>query len=119
MHRCDQDSEPLKLFWSNVTRVPLRQFYPAYADQRTKGKPTRQADYRGVCCIHYASTTLQYTLQAIGESVLDLAGAEAVNGQPIVEEGMLGESPPPRYHAKSFVPFPERDELWWLFDGGR
>jgi len=53
MHRWDQDGEQLKCFWSEVTGIPLRQFYPAYVDQRTKGKPTQRTDYRGVCCVSY------------------------------------------------------------------
>ena len=69
-HRWDQDGEALKRYWSSVTRIPLGQFYPTYADRRTRGKPTTKLDYRGVCCLHYGDTSLQYELQAIGEAIL-------------------------------------------------
>ena len=75
-HRWDQDGETLKRFWSDVTRIPLARFSPPYADRRTKDQPTRRAEYRGVCCVTYLSTTLQYTLQAIGESVLNFTTEE-------------------------------------------
>lgn len=70
MHRWDQDGEALNRYWSEVTGILLSQFYRSYADGRTKGKPTRQRYYNGVCCIVYGDTTLQYELQAIGETVL-------------------------------------------------
>ena len=70
MHRWDQDGKALNRYWSGVTRIPLSQFYHSYADQRTKGRPTRKPAYKGVCCVQYGDTDLQYELQAIGEAVL-------------------------------------------------
>ena len=77
IHRWDQKGLLLKAYWSRVTRIPRSQFYPSYADKRTKGIPTRKHDYRGVCCVQYGDTNLQYELQAIGEAVLKAEGGGA------------------------------------------
>lgn len=78
MHRWDQDGLVLQRFWSQETGIPLEQFYATYADKRTKHQPTQRVDYHGVCCVHYPSTTLQYQLQAIGESVLKMVEQEGL-----------------------------------------
>ena len=70
MHRWDQDGTALIRHWSRVTQIPLSQFYRSYADARTKGTPTHKNNYRGVCCIQYGSTEIQYELQAIGEAIM-------------------------------------------------
>lgn len=75
-HRCDQDLETLIHYWSRVTDIPQEQFYRNKADQRTKGKPTLRKDYRGVCYVQYFSTTLQFTLQSMGEALMDILGGE-------------------------------------------
>lgn len=69
-HRWDQDGMALKRYWARVTKIPVRQFYPSYADKRTKGIATQKHNYRGVCCIHYGSTDIQYELQATGEAIM-------------------------------------------------
>ena len=53
--RADQDVRGLEKFWSNVTKIPLNQFYKAQVDRRTVGKPSKKADYKGVCRIDYFS----------------------------------------------------------------
>ncbi len=78
MHRWDQDGEALRRFWSQVTGIPFSQCYATQPDLRTKGHPTRRSDYRGVCDLTYSSTTLQYTLQAIGESVMKVVEQEGI-----------------------------------------
>lgn len=68
----------------------------------------------------YLSTTLQYTLQAIGESVLTLAANQ--EGQASADEdgaGMLGEPEPPCHRSVYFSPFPEREEKIGGADGAR
>lgn len=70
MHRWDQDGMALQRYWSRITQVPLKRCYRSYADKRTKGAPTKKRNYKGVGCIHYFDTSLQYELQAIGEAVL-------------------------------------------------
>lgn len=63
--RADQNIPELEHFWSKLTKIPPRQFYPAQIDPRTKGKPTRKKDYRGVCRIVYFSAPTFYELQQI------------------------------------------------------
>lgn len=112
MHRWDQDEEALQRFWSQETDIPLEQFYPARADSRTKGKPTQRTDYRGICNIMYFSTTLQYTLQAIGDSALNRAiGMEGRVALDDPGSGLLGEPEPPTYDTVYFSAFPERAEI--------
>ena len=104
MHRWDQNGEMLRQFWSHRTGIPLTQFFASYADARTQGRPTKRLDYRGVCAIHYPSTTLQYQLQAIGESVM----RAAVNGVPegAGNDFLVAERPVPGYHAvEEFMPW--------------
>lgn len=75
-HRCDQNLGSLIRYWSGVTGIPQEQFYRNKADQRTKGKPTLREDYKGVCHVQYFSTALQFTLQSMGEALMDLLGGE-------------------------------------------
>lgn len=72
MHRYDQNGKALNKYWSNITKIPLPQFYKDYKDKRTKGKITKKKDYKGVCAVQYNSTDLQYELQLIGESIYSL-----------------------------------------------
>ena len=112
MHRWDQNGEQLKQFWSQVTAIPLTQCYRTYADRRTRRQPTRRTNYQGICHIQYLDTALQYRLQAIGESVLDLVGK--TRGRPLTgraDGGMLNEPKPPRYRARPFVSPPEHEEV--------
>ena len=74
-HRWDQDELALKHYWSQLTGIPLNQFHRSYADERTKGHPTGRLNYRGVCCIQYFDTSLQYELPAIGQTVIKNSGA--------------------------------------------
>jgi len=69
MHRYDQNGRALNKYWSKLTKIPLPQFYKNYKDKRTKGKITRNKDYKGICAVIYNSTDLQYELQLIGESL--------------------------------------------------
>ncbi len=80
MHRWDQSLSSLIYYWSRVTRIPTRQFYPTQPDKRTKGKRTLKKDYRGVCLIQYLDTTLQFTLQSIGEALMEEYGQERSGG---------------------------------------
>ena len=111
-HRWDQDGDVLKQFWSNVTGIPITQFFRTYADARTKGHATQRPHYRGVCVIQYGSTTLQYTLQAIGESVMNLAASQESQTRNSNDgSGMLGEPEPPCYRTVYGPVFPERKEI--------
>lgn len=76
MHRCDQNGESLNKFWSDLTKIPIKQFYKSYADKRTINKPTKKQGYKGVCAVMYFDTELQFELQAIGEVVSKYGGAD-------------------------------------------
>ncbi len=75
MYRYDQNLKELNKYWSNVTGIPLHNFYNSKPDSRTKGKSTLKKDYKGICAIHYLSTNLQFELQSIGEIIIK-SGAE-------------------------------------------
>ncbi|MDP2924205.1 MAG: hypothetical protein Q8O30_10885 [Candidatus Omnitrophota bacterium] len=70
-YRYDQNPEKLMKFWSWLTKIPLKQFYKAYSDKRTKNKPTTKKGYKGVCGLQYFDTSLQFELQSIGEAVIN------------------------------------------------
>lgn len=64
--RADQDISGLESFWSEVTGIPLSQFYKARIDPRSIGKVSRKKEYKGVCRINYFSADLLYELMVIG-----------------------------------------------------
>lgn len=70
MYRYDQDLKELNKYWSNVTGIPLHNFYKSKPDSRTKGKSTLKNNYKGICALHYLSTDLQFKLQSIGEIII-------------------------------------------------
>jgi len=72
--RWDQNIDELQEFWSNITDIPLERFYKTTPDKRTRGKITNKKDYKGVCTIQYCSTSLQFELQSIGETVIKAIG---------------------------------------------
>lgn len=75
-HRWDQDLKGLIRYWRKITGISSKQFYSTKPDQRTKGKPTLRKDYKGVCSVTYFSTTLQYTLQSMGDALMENYGKE-------------------------------------------
>ena len=83
MYRWDQDNRRLERYWSNVTAIPLKQFFKTKPDARTKNKPTRKVNYREVCAIQYSDTTLQFTLQAIGETIIKKWSRRGSNPLPL------------------------------------
>lgn len=74
-YRWDQDINELRKYWSEITGIPLSQFYRSKPDERTKGQPTLRQNYKGICAIQYTNTELQFKLQAIGEAIIT-GGAE-------------------------------------------
>ena|SRR3989344_4011073 len=63
--RADQNVRELEKFWSEVTKIPLTQFYKVQVDQRTLNKPSKKPDYKGVCRIDYFSAELSLDLKSI------------------------------------------------------
>lgn len=64
--RADQDTNKLERFWSEVTRVPLKNFYGTRVDARSVGKKTLKRDYKGVCRIDYFSADIDFELRYLG-----------------------------------------------------
>lgn len=69
MCRADQNTKRLEKFWSEVTNIPLSQFYRAQQDARTIGKPTKKKDYKGVCKIDYFSSDIYTELMMIPRTI--------------------------------------------------
>lgn len=67
--RSDQDKAALEVFWSDLTQIPLNQFYPTYIDKRTIGVPTKRLDYKGVFSITYCSNKIFLELKFISDII--------------------------------------------------
>jgi len=65
--RADQDIQKLEEYWSQITNIPLTQFYKAQVDARTIGKPSKKPNYKGVCRIDYFSANIYNELKIIAE----------------------------------------------------
>ena len=65
-YRADQKLDDLISFWSNITRIPINNFYRSKPDLRTVGKPTR-VGYYGVCAICGPGTEIQLELHEIAQ----------------------------------------------------
>jgi len=63
--RADQNIEQLEKFWSKITKISNDKFYKTRIDPRTKGKPTKKIDYKGVCKIDYFSAHIFNELMII------------------------------------------------------
>jgi len=63
--RADQNTKKLEKFWSRISEIPLSRFYKPNIDSRTKGKPTKKLDYKGVCRINYFSADIFIELMKI------------------------------------------------------
>lgn len=67
--RVDQDSKKLESYWQKVTNISKQQFYKPQIDKRTKGKPTKKSEYKGVCRIDYFSAKITQELQYIANTL--------------------------------------------------
>jgi len=67
--RADQNIKKLEKFWSQITKIPLPQFYKARIDPRTIGKPSKKPDYKGVCRIDYFSADLFIEIMQIPKTI--------------------------------------------------
>jgi len=68
-YRADQNIKRLTKFWSHYTQIPLKNFYKTKPDSRTKGKPTKRKNYKGVCVVTLGSTEIQLELESIAEII--------------------------------------------------
>lgn len=70
--RADQDIKTLEIFWSNITGIPLSQFYKARIDPRTIGKKSKKPEYKGVCRIDYFSADIYTEVEKIIEIICNM-----------------------------------------------
>ncbi|TRZ52281.1 hypothetical protein D4R99_02985 [bacterium] len=64
--REDQKIKKLEMFWSEVTSIPISQFYTARIDSRSKGKVSKKPDYKGVCRVDYLSAGVFHEIMVVG-----------------------------------------------------
>ena len=76
MTRADQDLEQLRNYWSEVTGID--NFMVGHVDARTEGKPTRRADYMGVCQISYFDVSIRRYLDALAAGMMSRALGDEV-----------------------------------------
>lgn len=71
-YRADQNLNVLKKFWSNISDIPIKQFYDTKPDPRSIGKKTLKSDYKGVCVVScLKSTKIQLELETISRLIID------------------------------------------------
>ncbi len=70
-YRADQNIRDLEHYWSQVTKVPMENFYKTKPDARTLGLPTRKKDYKGVCAVMCHGTRIQHELDIISDLILE------------------------------------------------
>lgn len=63
--RADQDVNKLESFWLKLTGIPRSQCFKVQIDPRTKGKPSKKQNYKGVCRIDYFSAHIDNELKII------------------------------------------------------
>jgi hypothetical protein len=68
MSRADQDVEQLLQYWTSVTGIT--QHTKGHIDSRTTGKPTKRADYKGVCAVVYHDVSLRRYLDALAHGLM-------------------------------------------------
>ena len=67
--RADQDAIALKNFWQKTTGIPEHLFYKPLIDPRTKGKPTKKANYHGVLRVDFFDTKVQLELESLSDLI--------------------------------------------------
>lgn len=67
--RTDQNTANLERYWRKITGIPKSLFYKPLIDPRTRGKPTKKKNYKGVLRIDYFDTKLQLELESLTELV--------------------------------------------------
>lgn len=77
-YRADQNIRELEKYWSGVTGISQKNFYKTKADPRTRGKKTKNKDYRGVCVITCAGSHIQLELEEITKFLLEKLRAHSL-----------------------------------------
>lgn len=70
-HRADQDLRELQEYWSNLTGIPMKNFYKSIPDPRTVGKPTKHLDYKGVCVIYGGNVAAKLEIMMLSRLILE------------------------------------------------
>lgn len=78
--RADQDVPTLETYWQRETSIPKHLFYKALIDPRTKGKPTRNVEYRGVLRVDYFDTKVQLELECLANLIYNEIAGRWRNG---------------------------------------
>ena len=69
-YRADQNIRDLEEYWSNIIGIPKENFYKTKPDPRTKGKVTKNKDYKGVCVLSCAGSYVQLELEELAKLLL-------------------------------------------------
>lgn len=77
MCRADQDLDELVQYWMHVTHI--QRVIKGHIDSRTKGKPTKRLNYKGVCSVLYHDVSLRRYLDALAQELMGDAGGEATS----------------------------------------
>lgn len=72
-HRADQNLRVLQEYWSDLTGIPMENFYKSIPDPRTVGKPTKRLDYKGVCIIYAGRVAAQLEIMMLSGLILESA----------------------------------------------
>jgi len=67
--RADQKTKELEQYWSEITKIPLIQFYKTQIDPRTIDKPSKKVEYKGVCRINYFSADICNEINTINKII--------------------------------------------------
>ncbi len=78
--RADQDTLKLESYWQRETGIPKHLFYKALIDPRTKGKPTKSPEYRGVLRVDYFNTKIQLELECLANLIYNEIAGRWRNG---------------------------------------
>ncbi len=67
--RADQNVCELESYWQDITKIPKEFFYLTRVDPRTKGKPTKRTDYKGVLRIDYFDSRVRLELESLASLI--------------------------------------------------
>lgn len=67
--RADQDINILENYWQKTTGIPKHLFYKTRVDPRTKGRPTKHLNYKGVLRVDYFDRKVQLELESLANLI--------------------------------------------------
>ena len=93
--RNDQNTTELEKYWQDIVNIPSIKLYPTYIDSRSKGKPTNQKNYKGVCTIFYFDTKIQLELEILSNLTIS-----AILNEKIIPKNFVSQWLKPLTNAK-------------------